>query len=496
MRITNRMMTNNMMNNINKNKINMTALEQQYSTGKKIQRPSEDPIIAVRALKLRTNLSELEQYYEKNIPDAKSWMDVTESALTTVNGILSSINTYCVQGSTDTLTANDRSAIVENLEQMKQQIYQEGNTNYAGRYVFTGYKTDSSLIFTEDTPNMNYSITENFTGEQIQIIDKTIGGYKLSDFAAGNTFDKAPEYKQSYRLQLSYDGLSSENPEKINCSIRNDSGTLVDQSFNITRVCSLEDPAAYTPEGNEINYIPETGEVILGKAIYETLRTAENINLTYDKSGFAKGDLKPEHYFNCKMTDSLKPEQDEIEFTKEEQKIQYEVNFNQKLTINTEGSDAFSHQIGRTISDIMNAVNEVISVENIIKEVENRLKDTTISDNDKARYEKMKEQLDTELELKKENMQQAFSRGISMSTAEQSRVNIAVADLGSRYVRLELTEDRLSSQKVDFTELLSTNEDADITETIIKYSSADAIYKASLSAASKIVQNTLLDYLR
>jgi flagellar hook-associated protein 3 FlgL len=172
------------------------------------------------------------------------------------------------------------------------------------------------------------------------------------------------------------------------------------------------------------------------------------------------------------------------------------VNFNQKLTINTEGSDAFSHQIGRTISDIMNTVSEVISVENIITEVEIRLKDTTISDNDKARYKKMKEQLDTELELKKENMQQAFSRGMTMSSSEQNRVNIAVADLGSRYVRLELTEDRLSSQKVDFEELLSSNEDADITETIIKYGSADTIYKASLSAASKIVQNTLLDYLR
>jgi flagellar hook-associated protein 3 FlgL len=196
------------------------------------------------------------------------------------------------------------------------------------------------------------------------------------------------------------------------------------------------------------------------------------------------------------MTDSLKPEQDEITFKKEAQKIQYEVNFNQKLTINTEGSDAFSHQIGRSISDIMNAVDEVISVENIITEVESRLKDTTISDNDKARYKKMKEQLDTELELKKENMQQAFAHGMTMSSAEQSRVNIAVADLGSRYVRLELTEERLSSQKVDFEELLSNNEDADVTETIIKYSSAEAIYNASLSAASKIVQNTLLDYLR
>ena len=61
MRITNKMMTNNVLHNINNNKNLLSTLENQYSTGKKIQKPSDDPIIAVRALKLRTNLSELNQ---------------------------------------------------------------------------------------------------------------------------------------------------------------------------------------------------------------------------------------------------------------------------------------------------------------------------------------------------------------------------------------------------------------------------------------------------
>jgi flagellar hook-associated protein 3 FlgL len=491
------MMTNNMMSNINKNKLNMTSLEQQYSTGKKIQKPSEDPIIAVRALKLRTNLSELEQYYEKNIPDAKSWLDVTESSLTTVNGILSSINTYCVQGSSDTLTADDRSSIMENLEQLKQQIYQEGNTNYAGRYVFSGYKTDSSLVFAEDTPNLSYDITENFTGEQIQIVNKITDGYKLEDFDNGSiSFDDAPQLREVYRIQLSYEELSETLPTSLSYSVRNTAGDVVPQTpIPITDKFSLTDPDAYKPAAGEVNYIYETGELILGSGVYDMLRNAVNISTTYSKTGFDSGELKPEHYFDCTMTDSLKPELDEITYIKKSQKIQYEVNFNQKLNINTEGSDAFSHQIGRSIGDIMNAVNEVIEIENMITQIETRLMDTSLTETQKERYNKMKGQMDTELVLKKEVMQSAFEKGITNSTREQDRVNVAVADLGSRYVRLNLTEDRLSSQKVDFEELLSTNEDADITETIIKYSSAETIYNASLSAASKIVQTTLLDFL-
>ncbi|MGF7143673.1 flagellar hook-associated protein 3 FlgL [Anaerotaenia torta] len=498
MRITNKMMTNNMMTNINKNKINLDSLEQQYSTGKKIQRPSEDPIIAVRALRLRTNLSELKQYYKKNIPDAKSWMEVTESAMTTVNGILKSMNTYCVQGSTDTLTASDRSAIVKNLEEMQQQINQEGNTNYAGRYVFTGYKTDSPLIFTEDASNLSYDITERFTGKQIQILNRCTGGKTLEAYENGSiNLDEAPQLDEIYRIQLAYDRLDADEvPDEIAYSVKDANGVDVPQTaISNIEPRSLTDADAYQPDPDEVHYIHETGELIFGSNVYALMRQASDMSVTYTKNSFASGELKPEHYFTCTMTDSSKPEQGPVTYTQEAQKIQYEVNFNQKLTINTEGRDAFSHQIGRSINDILNAVNEVVEVENTIAEVEKRLTDVSLSDADKEGYTKLKEQLETELVLKKEIMQDAFSRGITVTSKEQDRINTAVADLGSRYVRLELTEERLSDQEVDFTDLLSTNEDADMAETIIKYGTAGVIYNASLSAASKVVQSTLLDFL-
>lgn len=498
MRITNKMMTNNMMTNINKNKLNMNRLEEQYSTGKKIQRPSDDPIVTVRALKLRTNLSELKQFYEKNIPDAKSWMEVSESALTTVNSILRQVNTYCVQGASDTLTAKDRSFIVENLEQMKQQIYQEGNVNYAGRYVFTGYKTDIPLVFTEEAPNLSYTIKEKIVGSDIQVINKVIGSYDLDDYDnnPSEDFTDPPQMVNSYRIQLSYSQLSEKAPTNIRLFEKNSSGVMVEQDpFEGLVSISATHPDAYNPLPSQAHYIRETGELILGSGAYELLRSYDEMEISYSKTGFAAGDLRPEHYFSCEMQDSLKPEQGTIEYRKEKQEIQYEVNYNQKITVNTEGSDAITHKIGRSIDDILNAVDDVVQTENTIAEVNKRLADTTISDLERARYEKLKEQLDTDLDLKKEAMQKAFSAGIKSSNEGQDKVNIAVADLGSRYARLELTENRLSSQKVDFEELLSKNEEVDMVETIIKFSSAEAIYNASLSAASKIVQKSLLDFL-
>lgn len=501
MRITNKMMTNNMMSNINKNKLHMSNLEQQYSTGKKIQRPSEDPIVAVRALKLRTNLSELKQYHEKNIPDAMSWMDVTEAALTTVNNLIRQINTYCVQGSTDTLTAKDRSAIVQNLIEMKSQIYHEGNTNYAGRYVFTGYKTDSSLMFDKVRTDLSYQITEKQTGKQIEFGRSVVGSYELEDFEdATEDFEAAPRLVEYRRIQLSYDTLNGDVMPSISFieSIEDgDAPENIEPGITIEKVSITDvDNHPYEPGDDEIHFIPETGELILGKNAYKKLKNADQIDITYTKDSFKQGDLKPEHYFDCVLTDPEKPDPIIFKRPENKQEIQYEVNYNQKLTINTEGAEAFSHKIGRDIDEILNAVNDVVATEEKIAQINERLKDTNLSEEDRKRYEKMLEQLDTELQLKTEVMQEAFSKGISTSAAEQNKVNTALADLGSRYLRLQLTENRLSSQKIDFEELLSQNEDVDIVETVIKMGSAEVVYNASLSAAAKVVQNTLLDFLR
>lgn len=68
MRITNQMMINSSMANIQVNKKQVNTLDTQLSTQKKINKPSEDPIIAIRALRLRASLNEVTQYLKKKYP--------------------------------------------------------------------------------------------------------------------------------------------------------------------------------------------------------------------------------------------------------------------------------------------------------------------------------------------------------------------------------------------------------------------------------------------
>ena len=88
MRITNNMILSNTKGNINSNKLLVDKYNTQMTTQKKISKASENPVIAIRSLRLSTTMCQITQFADNNIPDAIAWMNVTENALTNMKDIL------------------------------------------------------------------------------------------------------------------------------------------------------------------------------------------------------------------------------------------------------------------------------------------------------------------------------------------------------------------------------------------------------------------------
>ena len=98
MRVTNNMIMSNTKININGNKTNVNTLNNQMTSQKKISRPSDDPVIAIRALRLRSSLSQINQYYEKNIPDAINHIcHIVKPPIFVINTILLYYKFYEIQ---------------------------------------------------------------------------------------------------------------------------------------------------------------------------------------------------------------------------------------------------------------------------------------------------------------------------------------------------------------------------------------------------------------
>ncbi|WP_317367275.1 flagellar hook-associated protein FlgL [uncultured Tyzzerella sp.] len=154
MRVTNGMMSNRLLTNINRNLSLLDRYNTQGATGKKIQVPSDDPIIASRSLKFRTMLSEAEQY-AKNASDATSWIDSTEVVFGNINKILTDMKGLMTQGANATYTLEDRKKILTEYSSLLEQLEQELNTDYMGRNIFSGFRTDKKPIVKDPATGKN-----------------------------------------------------------------------------------------------------------------------------------------------------------------------------------------------------------------------------------------------------------------------------------------------------------------------------------------------------
>lgn len=140
MRVTNSMLVNTFKRNLTNNLREMDRVQEHLSSGKRINRPSDDPVGITFSLRFRSNLTETEQY-QKNVSDALSWMETTDMALGQVGDVLQRARELTIYGASDALPQASRDAIAKEISQLKEQLIQIGNTNLGGRFIFGGLKT-------------------------------------------------------------------------------------------------------------------------------------------------------------------------------------------------------------------------------------------------------------------------------------------------------------------------------------------------------------------
>ncbi len=317
MRITNRIMRNNSLYNINQNKILEDKLSNQMTNQSKITRPSDDPVVAIRALRLRTNVTMVSQYYDKNTEDADSWLSITGDALNTVGSVLQDIYEQAETASKKFFTASDLDIVLTQMNALAKEFYASGNVDYAGRYVFSGFRTDTPITFTEENIkefNQDPENRKNYIIEESRGY-KDITSISYTDWQGANGVkDDETQIKNTtlYRFRLSYDDLDE--------SIKTNGNPPTADAFQIT-ITGAGQPANVTvyadaesaykaiaadTTGEAVAYIPSTGEIVFGEAYYnDPLKVNENmkVDVKYSKSTWEEGDINPVHYFHCIESD-------------------------------------------------------------------------------------------------------------------------------------------------------------------------------------------------
>lgn len=506
MRMTNKIMRNNSLYNINLNKTLEDKLTNQMTNQSKIVRPSDDPVIAIRALRLRSNVTNVTQYYDKNAPDADQWLNVTGKAMDTVNKILTDLYKQAQDASNKYLGSEDLSIILEQMASLTDEFYSSGNVDYAGRYVFSGYRTDTTITFTAEQIKemgehpVRYDIEENLGYEDISTVSYT------------NYEDLTDEQKISnhtlYRFRLAYDGTDGTAADGVTPTLALKDKNGVNKAGNnptMQTFDNAEEAYKAVAEGNlkpgvVAAYIPSTGEIVFSEAYYKAnYEDGDQITVNYSKSNWQEGNINPVHYFKCVETtdynDPAKAKSVNYNFTQEDQSIYYDVGFNQQIQVNTTADEIFHHAVRRDIEDFNHFMTQLKDVEKKIADIEEEM---SLTEEGTAAYtalEKKLEAANKAYTYVRDNIQTKFENQITKYQQYMDDSNIAITNNATRGSRLDLISDRLMNQKTTFKELQSNNEDIDVTEVAVELSSADLTYQAALMATSKIMQTNLMNYI-
>ncbi|MBP5593764.1 MAG: flagellar hook-associated protein 3, partial [Pseudobutyrivibrio sp.] len=283
MRVTNKMIMNNAASNINSTKEIVNQRNTQMTTQKKIDKPSDDPVIAVRSLRLSTTLSQVTQYYQKNIPDASSWIEVTETSLLNIRDLITDCKTLSDKGANGSLNQEDRNTIITQLESLQKAVFKEGNADYANRTVFTGYRTNSDLVFTKNETETEYQITQTLSIEKNMEEHRYYNGITKvpttkTEVAATNNINDMAQTNY-YRVRLNYDDVLSRDNFVVTGAAGNEITVDITDFANETewadyQVADGANPGEFLKKQGEktvpddsIYFIRETGDIILGNNI-------------------------------------------------------------------------------------------------------------------------------------------------------------------------------------------------------------------------------------
>ncbi|WP_169084582.1 flagellar hook-associated protein FlgL [Paenibacillus sp. PL91] len=238
LRVTQSMMNSQLLRNISNNMGRMNTLQNQLSTGMKINKPSDDPVGITFALRYRSELDANEQYSE-NVSSSLSMLEYTDTTIGQAGEIMQRTRELLVSGANGTLEQTSLDAIKVEMSQLYNQMVEIGNSQFNGKQVFNGELTgdkpyptmgvDGTVDLISDPPSLKAFQVSSDTGS---IKYELSAGMKLGVNITGNeVFGEgvSPTATQAeiessdnafLLLQRAYDMLGSGDQEGVSALIK------------------------------------------------------------------------------------------------------------------------------------------------------------------------------------------------------------------------------------------------------------------------------------
>lgn len=179
MRITDKLLFDDVNRNLQKNTGELFRLQDIISTGKKVSKPSDDPLATSKILDYNEVLSKTDQYIG-NMNHATGLLELSDSTLSSVDDLLTRAKELAITQSNDTMTSSDRKSASIEAQNLFDQLVQLANTKLGDRYIFAGYKTQTKP----------FSATGSYSGDSGKITVEVGPGVTMQTNLPGDSLFK------------------------------------------------------------------------------------------------------------------------------------------------------------------------------------------------------------------------------------------------------------------------------------------------------------------
>lgn len=140
-RVTQSMLNFQLTRNLNKNMARMDHAQNQLASGRRINRPSDDPVGISYSMRYHSELS-VNTQHSGNVDSAISWMEHADNTADQMGNLFHRVRELAVQGANGTNPQAALNALASELGQLREQLVTLANSQFNGKYMFNGQKTD------------------------------------------------------------------------------------------------------------------------------------------------------------------------------------------------------------------------------------------------------------------------------------------------------------------------------------------------------------------
>lgn len=168
MRVTQSMLSNNMLRNLTNSYERLGKYQDQLASQKKISRPSDDPVVAMKGIQYRSQLVEVEQF-QRNLSDVYNWLENSEDALEKAGSVIQRVSELVTGMANGSMTNDDRLKAESEIQQIKEHLISIANTKIADKYIFGGTNTSQEPLTYDSTTDTVTSYNGNNEVIQIEV---------------------------------------------------------------------------------------------------------------------------------------------------------------------------------------------------------------------------------------------------------------------------------------------------------------------------------------